>query len=166
MRITPINVRNNYNFGHKILIDIGASNPKGSCKVRGISEDGREIFKSSGYLNTTVKGFRMKKDEETGKRDNGQADFITKLDDVIYNAHRRILAREPKRRKNIINADLVECIVAMPTQLFYTTQIPVSLWFLSKNKKTTTLKQKTWQKKIKMLKYNCYKTEVKGWKIS
>ena len=38
-------------------------------------------------------------------------------------------------RKNIVNADLVECIVAMPTQLFYTTQIPVSLWFLSKNKK-------------------------------
>ncbi len=38
-------------------------------------------------------------------------------------------------RKNIINADLVDCIVAMPTQLFYTTQIPVSLWFLSKNKK-------------------------------
>ena len=38
-------------------------------------------------------------------------------------------------RKNFINADLVECIVAMPAQLFYTTQIPVSLWFLSKNKK-------------------------------
>lgn len=38
-------------------------------------------------------------------------------------------------RKNIINADLVECIVAMPTQLFYTTQIPVSLWFLNKQKK-------------------------------
>lgn len=38
-------------------------------------------------------------------------------------------------RKNIINADLVECIIAMPTQLFYTTQIPVSLWFLSKTKK-------------------------------
>ncbi len=38
-------------------------------------------------------------------------------------------------RKNIINADLVHCIVALPTQLFYTTQIPVSLWFLSKNKK-------------------------------
>ena len=38
-------------------------------------------------------------------------------------------------RRNIINADLVECIVAMPTQLFYTTQIPVSLWFLAKNKK-------------------------------
>lgn len=42
---------------------------------------------------------------------------------------------EGEIRKNIINADLVECIVAMPSQLFYTTQIPVSLWFLAKNKK-------------------------------
>ena len=42
---------------------------------------------------------------------------------------------EGEIRKNIINADLVDCIVAMPTQLFYTTQIPVSLWFLSKRKK-------------------------------
>ena len=38
-------------------------------------------------------------------------------------------------RKNIVNADLVDCIIAMPTQLFYTTQIPVSLWFISKRKK-------------------------------
>ena len=30
---------------------------------------------------------------------------------------------------------MVDCIVAMPSQLFYTTQIPVSLWFLTKNKK-------------------------------
>ena len=44
---------------------------------------------------------------------------------------------EGEIRKNIINADLVECIVAMPTQLFYTTQIPVSLWFLNKQKKQT-----------------------------
>ena len=42
---------------------------------------------------------------------------------------------EGEIRKNIIKADLVECIIAMPTQLFYTTQIPVSLWFLAKNKK-------------------------------
>ena len=42
---------------------------------------------------------------------------------------------EGEIRKNIINADLVECIVAMPTQLFYTTQIPVSLWFLNKQKR-------------------------------
>ena len=42
---------------------------------------------------------------------------------------------EGEIRKNIINADLVDCIVAMPSHLFYTTQIPVSLWFLAKNKK-------------------------------
>ena len=42
---------------------------------------------------------------------------------------------EGEIRKNIINADLVECIIAMPTQLFYTTQIPVSLWFINKQKK-------------------------------
>ena len=37
-------------------------------------------------------------------------------------------------RKNIIEADLVDCIVALPGQLFYTTQIPVCLWFLTRNK--------------------------------
>ena len=42
---------------------------------------------------------------------------------------------EGEIRKKIINKDLVDCIVAMPTQLFYTTQIPVSLWFLIKGKK-------------------------------
>lgn len=41
---------------------------------------------------------------------------------------------EGEIRKNIINDDLVDCIVAMPAQLFYTTQIPVSLWFVSRNK--------------------------------
>ena len=38
-------------------------------------------------------------------------------------------------RANIIKADLVEGIVAMPNQLFYSTGIPVSLWFLNRNKK-------------------------------
>lgn len=42
---------------------------------------------------------------------------------------------EGEIRKKIIEADLVDCIIAMPPQLFYTTQIPVSLWFLAKNKK-------------------------------
>ena len=41
---------------------------------------------------------------------------------------------ENKIRKNIVLADLVECIIAMPPQLFYTTKIPVSLWFLNNNK--------------------------------
>lgn len=38
-------------------------------------------------------------------------------------------------RKRIVEDDLVEGIVAMPAQLFYTTQIPVSLWFINRNKK-------------------------------
>ena len=42
---------------------------------------------------------------------------------------------EGEIRRRIIEDDLVEGIIAMPTQLFYTTQIPVSLWFLSRNKK-------------------------------
>ena len=33
-------------------------------------------------------------------------------------------------RKAIVEADLVDCMVAMPGQLFYSTQIPVCLWFL------------------------------------
>jgi type I restriction enzyme M protein len=37
-------------------------------------------------------------------------------------------------RTNIITSDLVDCMIALPGQLFYTTQIPVCLWFLSKSK--------------------------------
>ena len=37
-------------------------------------------------------------------------------------------------RKNIVDAGLVDCIVAMPSNLFYTVTIPVCLWFLNKNK--------------------------------
>jgi type I restriction enzyme M protein len=37
-------------------------------------------------------------------------------------------------RRKIIENDLVDCMIAMPGQLFYTTQIPVCLWFLSKDK--------------------------------
>ncbi len=37
-------------------------------------------------------------------------------------------------RKNIIEADLVNCIVALPGQLFSTSPIPVCLWFLTRNK--------------------------------
>ena len=41
---------------------------------------------------------------------------------------------EGEIRKALIEADLVDCMVALPKQLFYSTQIPVCLWFLSKNK--------------------------------
>ena len=41
---------------------------------------------------------------------------------------------EGEIRKAIIEADLVDCMVALPGQLFYSTQIPVCLWFLARNK--------------------------------
>lgn len=41
---------------------------------------------------------------------------------------------EGEIRKNIVDADLVDCIISLPTQLFYTTGIPVCLWFLNKKK--------------------------------
>jgi type I restriction enzyme M protein len=42
---------------------------------------------------------------------------------------------EGEIRKAMIEADLVDCMVALPGQLFYSTQIPVCLWFLARNKK-------------------------------
>ncbi|MDD3307919.1 MAG: class I SAM-dependent DNA methyltransferase [Acetobacterium sp.] len=41
---------------------------------------------------------------------------------------------EGEIRKNLIQNGLVDCIVAMPSQLFYTTQIPACLWFVSRDR--------------------------------
>lgn len=38
-------------------------------------------------------------------------------------------------RKNILEADLVDCILAMPSNLFYTVAIPCSVWILNRDKK-------------------------------
>lgn len=42
---------------------------------------------------------------------------------------------EGEIRKKIVENDLVDCMIALPGQLFYTTPIPVCLWFLTRNKK-------------------------------
>ena len=42
---------------------------------------------------------------------------------------------EGEIRKAIVEADLVDCMVALPGQLFYSTAIPACLWFLSRDKK-------------------------------
>ena len=44
-------------------------------------------------------------------------------------------SNEGEIRKNIIEADLVDCMVALPGQLFYSTQIPVCLWFIARDKR-------------------------------
>jgi type I restriction enzyme M protein len=41
---------------------------------------------------------------------------------------------EGEIRKAMIEADVVDCMVALPGQLFYSTQIPACLWFLARNK--------------------------------
>ncbi|CAK9037466.1 Putative type I restriction enzyme HindVIIP M protein (M.HindVIIP) [Durusdinium trenchii] len=44
-------------------------------------------------------------------------------------------------RQNLVEADLVDCMVALPGQLFYSTQIPVCLWFLIRSKKASRKRQ-------------------------
>ncbi|WP_100489116.1 type I restriction-modification system subunit M [Sporolactobacillus pectinivorans] len=44
-------------------------------------------------------------------------------------------SNEGEIRKNLLESDLVDCIVAMPDRLFYSVSIPVSLWILNRNKK-------------------------------
>ena len=43
-------------------------------------------------------------------------------------------AGEGEIRRNLIEANLVDCMIALPGQLFYSTQIPVCLWFLARNR--------------------------------
>ena len=49
---------------------------------------------------------------------------------------------EGEIRKSIIEADLVDCVVAMPPQLFFTTGIPVCLWFVTRDKSGKKMKNR------------------------
>jgi type I restriction enzyme M protein len=49
---------------------------------------------------------------------------------------------EGEIRKNIIEADIVDCMVALPSQLFYNTMIPACLWFISRDKKNHELRDR------------------------
>jgi type I restriction enzyme M protein len=42
---------------------------------------------------------------------------------------------EDVMRRAMVEADVVDCMIALPGQLFYSTQIPACLWFLARNKK-------------------------------
>ncbi|MGL5352439.1 MAG: SAM-dependent methyltransferase, partial [Clostridium sp.] len=44
-------------------------------------------------------------------------------------------SNEGEIRKNILEADVVDCILALPDKLFYTTGIPVCVWFFNRDKK-------------------------------
>jgi type I restriction enzyme M protein len=60
---------------------------------------------------------------------NGIAGFVLANGSMSSNQ-----SGEGEIRQAIVEADLVDCMIALPSQLFYTTQIPVCLWFLTKNK--------------------------------
>ena len=52
---------------------------------------------------------------------------------------------EGEIRKNIIEADLVDCMIALPGQLFYSTQIPPCLWFIARDKKNVKYRDRRGQ---------------------
>lgn len=60
---------------------------------------------------------------------NGIAGFVLANGSMSSNT-----STEGKIRKKIIETDLVDCMVALPGQLFYSTSIPVCLWFIARNK--------------------------------
>ncbi len=49
---------------------------------------------------------------------------------------------EGEIRKKIVEADLVDCMVALPSQLFYNTMIPACLWFVARDKKNHKFKDR------------------------
>ena len=51
-------------------------------------------------------------------------------------------SNEGEIRKNLIEADLVDCMIALPGQLFYNTMIPVCLWFISRDKRNHKFKDR------------------------
>ena len=61
---------------------------------------------------------------------NGIAGFVLANGSMSSNQ-----SGEGEIRKAIVDADLVDCMVALPGQLFYNTQIPACLWFLARNKR-------------------------------
>jgi type I restriction enzyme M protein len=61
---------------------------------------------------------------------NGIAGFVLANGSMSSNQ-----SGEGEIRKAIVETDLVDCMVALPGQLFYSTQIPVCLWFLARNKR-------------------------------
>lgn len=65
---------------------------------------------------------------------NGVAGFILANGSMSSNT-----SGEGDIRKALIEADLVDCMVALPGQLFYNTQIPACLWFLTRNKRNGCL---------------------------
>jgi len=68
---------------------------------------------------------------------NGLAGFVLANGSMSSNQ-----SGEGEIRKNIIEADLVDCMIALPGQLFYSTPIPVCLWFVARNKRNSKFRDR------------------------
>ncbi|MBW2308813.1 MAG: N-6 DNA methylase, partial [Deltaproteobacteria bacterium] len=68
---------------------------------------------------------------------NGIAGFVLANGSMSSNT-----SGEGDIRRAIIEADLVDCMVALPGQLFYSTQIPACLWFLARSKKNSRFRDR------------------------
>jgi type I restriction enzyme M protein len=68
---------------------------------------------------------------------NGIAGFVLANGSMSSNT-----SGEGEIRKNIVEADIVDCMIALPTQLFYNTMIPACLWFVTRDKKNSKFRDR------------------------
>ena len=71
---------------------------------------------------------------------NGIAGFVLANGSMSSNT-----SGEGEIRKSIVEADLVDCMIALPTQLFYNTMIPACLWFVTRDKKNSKFRDRRGQ---------------------
>ena len=84
MKILPVSHNTKQNsavpsFKHKIVLDIGASNPRGSLKISAKTDDGKDIYTKSGvFVNDTPSGF------------NSSEDFVEKVSLIIKDTYDKV----------------------------------------------------------------------------
>jgi type I restriction enzyme M protein len=68
---------------------------------------------------------------------SGRAGFVMSNGSLTSNA-----SGEGEIRRRIVEGDLIDCVVALPGQLFFTTAIPVCLWFIDRNKASSGVRDR------------------------
>lgn len=137
---------------HKDLkADFILANPPFNMEDWGYSKVKSDVrwkrFDGPGHFSLPPGGERKRKDGSTFTVDGGNANYAWILHFLHHLAPHGtagfVLANgsltsntsgEGEIRRAIIEHDLVDCVIALPGQLFYTTQIPACLWFLTRNK--------------------------------
>ena len=54
---------------------------------------------------------------------------------ILANGSLSASGQEGEIRKKLLESDLIDCIISMPTNLFYTVTVPCSIWIINRNKK-------------------------------